>query len=197
MSVANGYCTLAALKNRLAITTTASDAALERVIEAVSRQIDAWTNRRFYAVSETRYYTAEYHDYLDVDDVVSVTSVVVDTGGDRTYPHTMGSTTYDLLPHNAPLNAEPYTAIQTNDLATLSFPLTSKGVKVTGAFGFCQTASERSDIVEACLLQSMRLWRRKDAPFGVAGVSEMGQAIVISRLDPDVQQLISRYRRLV
>lgn len=197
MTVTHGYCTLTELKVRLAINTTASDTALEQMIEAVSRQMDAWTKRRFYAVTETRYYTAEHYNYLDVDDVVSVTSVIVDTNSDRTYPHTMGSTTYDLLPDNAALDAEPYTAIRTNDLATLSFPKTAKGVKIAGLFGYCQTASEYPDLVEACLLQSMRLWRRKDAPFGVAGVSDMGQAFVISKLDPDVQQLISKYRRLI
>ncbi len=49
-------------------------------------------------------------------------------------------------------------------------------------------------VIEACLIQAARIWKRKDAPFGVTGATEFGQASVIVRLDPDVRQLLSTYR---
>jgi len=70
MSITNGYCTLQELKVRLDITDSDDDAILESNIGAVSRQIDGWCGRVFYARDEqTRYYTAERNDYLVVDDI--------------------------------------------------------------------------------------------------------------------------------
>ena len=50
---------------------------------------------------------------------------------------------------------------------------------------------------EACLIQAIRLFRRKEAPFGIIGAPEIGQLAVITRLDPDVKALLATYRRLV
>jgi hypothetical protein len=64
MAITNGYVTLPELKARLYSANPnmqqdpLDDAGLERVIEAVSRWIDADRGRRFYAATETRYYTA-------------------------------------------------------------------------------------------------------------------------------------------
>lgn len=52
-------------------------------------------------------------------------------------------------------------------------------------------------IQEACLIQASRLFRRKDAPFGMVGSAEMGYSGTIARLDPDVRNLIDDFRRLV
>lgn len=55
-----------------------------------------------------------------------------------------------------------------------------------------------SPIVEACRLQATRLFKRRDAPLGsFAGPTEMVENVVeVSRLDPDVEQLIAQYHRL-
>ena len=39
---------------------------------------------------------------------------------------------------------------------------------------------------QATLLQAARLFRRKDAIFGVVGGGELGQAVQIAKLDPDI-----------
>jgi hypothetical protein len=52
-----------------------------------------------------------------------------------------------------------------------------------------------SAIVEATAIQSARLYRRKDAPFGVIGSPEFGQTATIARVDPDVKMLTRRYMR--
>lgn len=52
-------------------------------------------------------------------------------------------------------------------------------------------------IVAAATIQTMRIFKRNDAPFGVTGASDFGQSAVIARIDPDVKQLLQTYRRLV
>lgn len=50
-------------------------------------------------------------------------------------------------------------------------------------------------IRDACMIQAARLHKRKEAPFGVAGVSDMGTAVVIGKLDPDLRTHIEFYVR--
>jgi hypothetical protein len=52
-----------------------------------------------------------------------------------------------------------------------------------------------AQIVEATAIQASRLFRRKDAPFGVIGTPEFGQTSTIARIDPDVKLLTRRFRR--
>jgi len=54
-----------------------------------------------------------------------------------------------------------------------------------------------SPIVEACRIQATRLYKRRDAPFGsFAGPTDLTENVVeVSRLDPDVEQLIMNYHR--
>ncbi len=202
MTITNGYTTLAKLRARLgfASTDTADDTILEAIVMAVSRWIDRETGRRFHSTTndETRYYTAEFDDVLFCpDDIISVTSLYTDDDGDRTYENTWTATDYDLEPCNASLDSEPYTRIRITPDGDYTFPSgIAKGVKVTGKFGFCATGSQPGLIEEACLLQSARVYKRKDAPFGVLGSAEMGQQMVIPKLDPDVAMMLSGFRRL-
>jgi hypothetical protein len=52
-------------------------------------------------------------------------------------------------------------------------------------------------VSEACKIQSIRLFKRKDAPFGVVAGGEMQQSMTIPDLDPDVKMLLSPYVRRV
>ena len=47
---------------------------------------------------------------------------------------------------------------------------------------------------EAALLQCSRIWARRNAPFGIAGNSEMGTLLVIPKLDSDVAQMLNPLR---
>ena len=52
-------------------------------------------------------------------------------------------------------------------------------------------------IVEACVIHSARLWRRKDAAFGTAaGLPSAGRHRFEPGLDPDVEALLAPFRRL-
>ncbi len=49
---------------------------------------------------------------------------------------------------------------------------------------------------EATIIQTSRLWRRSDAPFGVTGSGEFGQGSLIARIDPDVKLLLQDVKRV-
>lgn len=193
------YCTKAELQQRLwpddASPSEQDLQVMAQIIEGVSKQIESLTGRRFYASTETRYYTAEDGDDLEVDDLLSVTSLSCDEDGDRTYERTWAATDYDLLPENATLDGRPYTHIHITPRGNYAFPVgIRKGVKIVGSFGYGATIPAM--VREACLLQCERLIKRKDAPFGIAGSIELGQMRLIPELDPDVKILLMPYMRM-
>lgn len=195
------YCTLDELKARLWPTSATPDdvdnTPLANIITAVSREIDNYCGRRFYttAADETRYYTAADGDYLfPEDDILSVTTLKSDGDGDGTYEETWATTDYQLMPINSVLGGRPYTWIQRKPQGTRAFPGIANGVQIVGKFGYAATTP--AAIKEACLLNCVRLFRRKDAPFGVLGPNEMGQVQVIPGLDPDARRILDSYRRV-
>lgn len=176
------------------VTDPVDDNQLESIIEAVSRKIDEECGRFFYVTaSQDRYYTPEFSNELTGLDIVTITAIVADEDGDRVYERTWASTDYDLTPFNAATDGKPYTSIELTPRGNYTFPRISKGVKLTGTFGY---PSVPKQIQEACLLQSMRLWKRKDAIFGIIGSAEMGQQMVIAKLDPDVERLLMPFRKM-
>lgn len=197
MAISNGYCTLAEVKARLGLSDTTDDTILEAVVEAASRKIDLATGRRFWkdASDTTRYYTAETGSELAIDDLATLTSLATDVSGDRTYTDSWTSTDYDLLPYEQLLAGRtwPYTRIEVTPRGQKSFPAgLRKGVKIVGAWGW---PAVPDDIAEACLILSARLFKRKDAPFGMAG-GEMTMTR-LPRLDPDVAALVRPFARIV
>lgn len=51
-------------------------------------------------------------------------------------------------------------------------------------------------VVEALLIQAVRLFKRKDTPFGVVGGSDLSAPMNIPALDPDVKRLLGPYTRM-
>lgn len=187
--ITNGYTDLTELTARLDIADTEDNPILEAVIEAASRAVDGWCGRVFYTVTEARVFTAEHRDVLSVPDLVAVTALDVDGTGDRTYTTELDPTDYDL----EPLSGPPYTSVWVAPNGQHGFPLVRRGVRITGTWGY--GVSVPTAIQEATLLQAARLYKRKDAPFGVAGSVELGQLQTITGIDPDVKQLVAPYRR--
>jgi hypothetical protein len=200
MTITNGYTTLAVVKAALGIPQTErdDDFYLEATIESVSRMIDSYTERRFYATSETRYYAAVTIDDVYTDDLLTVTTLKTDDDADGTFETTWATSDYHLMPFNAAVNVKPYTRIETSGYGRYNFPVgVKKGVQIAGSFGYCTTANLPKPVAEACKIQSMRLFKRKDAPFGVIAGGEMQQGMTIPDLDPDVKMLLSPFVRRV
>jgi hypothetical protein len=65
----------------------------------------------------------------------------------------------------------------------------------TGAPELPADAAVPDGIVMACLLQSSRWYKRRDAPFGIAGSDSLNVSIRLAKVDPDVAVLLSTYRR--
>lgn len=201
MAITNGYTTLAQLRAKLTIPTadTADDTMLENIVEAVSRWIDAYCGRIFYTTgSETRVYTPTTATLCITDDIATITSVKIDTGS-RAYGTTLASTDYDTLPFNTAAKVTPIMGLQITPNGTQRFyPTISKSVQVVGTFGVPSGCTWVEQAREACEIQASRIYKRKDAPFGVIGTGALGQVSVIEGLDSDVKALLDYpIRRMV
>lgn len=93
-------------------------------------------------------------------------------------------------PFNAASKGKPFEVVYVKNNGAL--PIGAGEIVVTAKWGW---PAIPTTIVNATLLQAARFWKRRDAPFGVAGVDAMGNAMRVSRLDPDIDKMISRYRR--
>ena len=185
------YASPAELKSALGISDTTDDRRIGAVLDAISRAIDEHCGWRFYTTDsdETRYYTAEYTDvFYCVDPIVSLTTLATDSDADRTWGTEWESTDYDLMPFNAEADGEPYRWIETTPDGDYPFVTVAKGLKLTGTFGW---PSVPDQIREATLLCAEKLFKRKDAVFGVMGVTELGIVQKIIREDSELALLLT------
>ncbi len=101
----NAYVTLDYLKSAgiLNITGTGDDTRIRRLIEDVSRIVDRYCNRHFYALAVTRKFDGDGGLTLLIPDLISVDSsgLKTDDDKDRTFETTWATTDYLLLPSNA------------------------------------------------------------------------------------------------
>jgi hypothetical protein len=181
------------------VSDTADDAVLEAIVESVSRAIDDFCGRRFYAATETRYYTARKSRRLLVDDLLSITTLKTDDDADGTYETTWAATDYNLAPYNAQLAPvpEPYWEIEVSENGDYWFPTgTIKGVQVVGSWGFSATTPDV--INRSCLFQVAQEFRTRHAPLGIQGSGDMQVEIRGIGLHPFVKRLLSTgpYRRI-
>jgi hypothetical protein len=197
VSIDHGYCTVQDLKNRKGSGVsggTIPDATYESVITAVSREIDQMTGRHFYAVDETRVFTARCSDEVLVDDLLSVSELRTDANRDRTYSDLWSPSDFDLSPANASSDARPYWKLEVTPNGSFCFPACLKrGVKVTGSWGY--SATTPAVVREACIIACLRLLRRPDSPFGVSGSDTVGGVVRMAVNDPDVKRMLSPVSR--
>ena len=203
MAIVNGYATLADVKAAARITDTIDDGLLEIAIESSSRDIDAYTERVFYstgATAVTRVYIPQDIYLVETDDIISVTSLKTDSSGDGTFDITWAASDYQLEPLNGRAGGidTPFTRIRA--IGDYLWPVyeprnvnsNQASVQVTGVFGF---ASIPAAIKQATILASLRAYKRYESPTGVLGFSDIG-VVRVGRLDPDVERLVSPYRKI-
>ena len=196
MAITNGYCTLAELKASLNITDAVDDTALEAAVTAASRMIDDYTERFFYANGTsqspvTRYYTALDAYTINVDDITTVTEIATDDNFDFTYGTVFTTSDFMVEPINNPIKGFPYNRLLA--IGSYIFPYQlPQAVRVKGVWGFTAVPPE---VNMATLIQSSRLFGRRQSPFGIAGSPEMGTVRLYSRLDADVEVLLRPFRK--
>lgn len=203
MAVTNGYATVTQLKGYIdqggAVTIgTNDDTELEFAINAASRQIDAHCNRRFYldGAATARVFVAEHPTLLKVHDFSTSTGFIVetDTTGSGTFDRTWTTADYQLEPLNgisAGIEGWPYWRVRAID--DEAFPVDTRArVRVTAKWGW---AAVPDAVLQACLIQSLANFKRKDAPYGVVGFDEYGAARAQVEMDKGAQGHLAPYRR--
>lgn len=189
--ITNGYCSLATVKAALRITDAVDDALIELAIESASREIDTYCQRVFYSTTATRTYRPDNNFVLQIDDLISLTSLKTSTT--TSWDTTWGVTDYELEPTNGIAGGivQPYTQIRA--IGTLTFPMLPQAtVQVVGSFGW---SAVPADVQMACVILAQRLFKRFDSPLGVVGMGDLG-AIRVSRIDSDVMALLAPYAKV-
>ena len=202
MTITNGYSTLALVKAEMGLTNVDSDTRIEQAIEAASRQIDDYTGRRFWqdgSVVAREFYADDYSELIStatqVMDISTATGLIVklDDGDTGAFATTLTIATHFLLtPPNAGDDGTPYTGIRLVD-SLYSFPMSSSGrpgVQVTAKFGW---ASVPEPVAQACLVQSVLLYKATDAAMGGLSFGDGAFMRVRAGLNPIAQSLVERY----
>jgi hypothetical protein len=189
------------------------DSAIEALaVESAARAIDRACGRTFRLADVTasaRYFTYTpprgwdvpvydpnpqdwyRHAVLPIDDVADTTGMIVtfDTSGNGDY--TLATTEYRVGPSNATARQMPYSSL-IFDSGTYP-PSCTEGVKVEALWGW---GAIPQTIVNANLIQASRFYKRRDAPFGIAGSPDMGSELrLLAKLDPDVALMVGAYKR--
>lgn len=186
------------LKRTLSLTGMSfADADIDLAVSAASRAVERYTGRRFYPdldANQVRFYTAAGRQWVPVDDMITLTGLVLDWDQDNVYEQDWTALTaqWMLEPRNAVADGVPFTAIRGR--GSWEFPLGAGAVRVTGKFGW---ATAPVQVVEATGLVASRLLNRARSPVGLMGVGVDGEAARITNTDPDVDNLLCSFSRLM
>lgn len=192
------YASLDELKTWLGgVTDGMDDHHLEPVLVAAGRWIDAKCGRRFeLETAATKLFYPTWDGRLVVTDLISATTVKLDTAGNRTYSTTLSASDYELLPY-ADAVGVPSVRYQEVHIWPRSSRAFTPGqlVQIVGNFGYVVNGLPPDEIRLATLILAGRYWKRHETPLGILGVSDLGQFERIGKNDPDVPGLIAPYTR--
>lgn len=146
----NCYADLVKLKQRLESSGSASefgtdyDIPLLELLNATSRQIDRFCNRKFYVLYGTKYFDGS-SDPLNIDDLLSIdtSGFDLDEDADATYSSAVATTDYYLYPYNE----FPKTKVKISpngDYGGFAGGI-KKGVRIVGNWGYGESATPYSD----------------------------------------------------
>ena len=193
------YVTLEQLKNTLSLSgETFGDLDVEIAAAAASRAVEELCGRRFYAdanANQVRHYSPDSALELEIDDLVTLTSLKADEDGSGSFEVTWAATDYVLEPLNAAADSWPYSLIRVHPNGARLFPTAyPKSVELTGKFGW---PAIPKPVEQATTILAAKLFRRaREAPFGILSAGlETGGAIRIARTDPDVSALCFPFAR--
>lgn len=189
------YASTDQIKAALRVTDDIDDTLIAMAGTAASSLIDTYCGRSFGTVSGTRYFAPHDNAVVHVDDLAG-TAITVQTSSisDQSYDVTWSTTDYQLEPLNGQFDGAQWAYTRVRAVGDYLWP-TAHGettVKITGTWGW---PSVPAVVTQAAIIEAVRLFRRLDAPLGVAGFGDMGAIRVSSRLDPDVAQLLAPYVR--
>ena len=175
------YCGIEELKSRLGITDTSDDYELQLAIQSVSGWINEYCGCHFNRITETRTFRPWNIWELDISPVVTVTAFNVDVDGDGIFEQAWtAGTDYQLkIGERYNINElgvqRPFTkvqVVQTGKWFPFVYPYSHfDRVQIIGTWGW---PSVPPGVTQAALILSSDVFKFKDAPFGVAGISDFG-----------------------
>lgn len=186
----NLYITVDDLRAILGTTgETYDETAIVLACNSASRGIDAFKGTWYYPLTQTRKYSCrDRRDLtLPVDDLVSVTSILIDTDGDGSWETSLDADTdYLLEPVNASLDGVPYTQIVLRESSQYRWPRYQQAIKVSGSWGWAEAPAQVK--TAAALLANRFLVRLRQAPLAVViqAANEMVAMARLGSVDPDV-----------
>lgn len=196
------YVELEEFKSTAELTgTNFADQDIRSALVSASRAVDQDCGRRFYLdadATQIRYYDGDWRNSrLEIDDLVTLTSLKTDDDGSAAYATTWTlNTDFVLDPVNAPADSRPYTKILIPSRSSKRFPDSCyypNAVKVTGQYGWLAVPE---NVKIATGLFAERLVKlRREAPFGIVGLQADGSVARISRSIQDWDVLLAAYRR--
>lgn len=179
-----------------------SENLLIRAINAASRAVDAYTGRRFWLdeTPETKLFEPVSNDaelWLP-EDIGNTTGLAIATdSGDGSYSTTWDTADYRLWPYRANSSGSIYGGWwKLESQGRLRWDIRGTNgrsgvlpVQITARWGwsFCPAPVE-----QATILKAAQLFKRKDAPFGVAQFGDIA-AVTVTRKDADVTELLWPY----
>lgn len=198
MAIGDPYATLADLKLALGSSfngVSSEDAFLNMCLGAASSAIEEHCDRQFnLAPTESPQIFRPGPDprYVDVDDFVQSTGFVLktDASGTGTFSTTWTSFDYELLPLGNVKRGRYRPFNEIHAVGGLWFPRIQfrrvATIQVTAQWGW---ASVPNQVHQACIMLATELYKRKDAPFGVAGFNQFG--VVKLKQNPIVCALLA------
>lgn len=186
-----GYATLNELKAFVAIARadTDFDSDLERAIETASRIIDNYCGQIFFdsGAVTAKTFRPDTLYRVSTPPFHTTTGLVVktDTTDDGVFDTTWAAADYQVEPYGT-FDTRPYNRIVA--VKSRTFPTGGRRarVEVSARWGWAAVPVE---VEQTCLIVAGELWRRKDAPFGVAGFGPDGAVRVTSTEMPMLSRL--------
>ncbi len=189
------YATLAELKKFVTIDSAIVDRddLLTIALDAAHDDLEGDCGRRFYLDASATDRTFDPLDrlvadrgrqFLLVDDIGSLTDLVVETGV-STWTAVTGTVEY--RPENALVRGRAITSLMTPTGLWPTDPFTR--VRVTARWGWPAVPPR---VKAATLLSASRYFARRNSPQGVVGTADWGQ-ITVRRSDPDYMAMISQF----
>lgn len=196
----SSYVTLVALKQRLGIQDTADDAQLTLSTVAASMAIERFTGRYFYQQTATQVFPSDDIQTLYVPDLVSITTLAVDTTGNGVYSQVWAAGDYRLEPRNAMTERGepwPYTRIRALTAGggryafPYTFPLSNPDrVQIAGVWGWPAVPAL---VGQVALVLAQDIFKSKDQTGSdVEGAAFLGTTKIGS--SPVLRDMLSTYR---
>jgi hypothetical protein len=182
------YVGLEEMNDRLGITDATDNSNMQFAIAASSGWLNSYCGRHFNRITETRTFVPQDIYELRIDDVVSVSTFKVDFDGDGTYEQPwvqntdyqlyLGKDTFNTGSTGQPRPYEHVRVINSGVTFPYLWPLAPVNrVQIAATWGWPAVPWQ---VPEACRILSADVFKSKDAPFGVAGVSDIGIARIQS-----------------